>query len=447
MNRIKARLKPWWAKALILVLVIGAGWYAYSATQKQQTNTPQYQTQKAEKGTLIVSITGSGSVSSANSTAVNSTIGGIVEEVYVKSGDYVQSGAALAKVQLDADSQQRQSSSYASYLSSVSQATQSQISKVSAQNALEAARQAVLEASQDVTELDEDLATDYINPATKNRYTQNEIDIIRSKLTQARSSFTVAEQKYKASDITIQSSNASLNAAQLEYQNVGNIIKAPTSGTITNFTLQKGDTITIESSNSTANNASNTTKIATLNTGNKPSITVSLSEIDIPNVKVGNKVTLTVDAFSDKTYTGKVTDIDTTGSADSGVVSYPVTIILDTENDKLYSNMSVTANIITSTKDNVLLVPSSAVQKASDQSTIRVMRNGRVEIVPVEIGESSDTQVEIASGLAEGDEVVTSVTNTAATQQTSGTTSVFGGSGLGRGGFGGGGGNVRVIQR
>ena len=109
--------------------------------------------------------------------------------------------------------------------------------------------------------------------------------------------------------------------------------------------------------------------------------------------------------------------------------------------------MSVTANIITSTKDNVLLVPSSAVKKASDQSTIRVMRNGRVEIVPVEIGESSDTQVEIASGLAEGDEVVTSVTNTAATQQTSGTTSVFGGSGLGRGGFGGGGGNVRVIQR
>jgi RND family efflux transporter MFP subunit len=429
----------------IIILVIAGGIYWYTQSSKSSQQAVQYQFGTAEKGTLVVAITGSGKISTANSTSITTDIGGVVEEVYVKSGDYVQAGTPLAKIQLDADSQQRQSESYASYLNAVNQATQSRISKASAQNTLEAARQAVLEAAQDVAELDEDLATDYINPATKNRYTQNEIDVIRSKLTQARLSFSIAEQKYSSSDTTIAASNASLTASKLDYQNMTNVITAPVAGTLSNFTIQKGDTITVTTSTSSTSNSSTTPqKVATLNTGNKPSITINLSEIDVPKVKVGNKVTITVDAFPDKSFTGMVSDIDTTGSDSSGVVSYPVTITTDTPNDQLYANMSVTANIITTTKSNVLLVPSSAVQKINDQATVSVMKNGQVEVVTVEIGESSDTQVEITSGLTEGDQVVTSSTNAATNTQRSGATSVFS-----TGGFGGVGGNrsVRIQTR
>jgi HlyD family secretion protein len=209
--------------------------------------------------------------------------------------------------------------------------------------------------------------------------------------------------------------------------------------------LQKGSTLASTSSSSdssSSNNSSTTQKIATIKTNAKPGITVNLSEVDIPKVQIGNKVSLTADAFEDKTFTGKITDIDTTGVSSSGVVTFPVTVTLDTENEQLYPNMTVIANIITATKDNVLLIPSSAVQRQNDQATVRIVKNGNVQQVDVQTGLASDTQVEIISGLADGDQVVTSTLSTQISGQST-TTSPFGG-----GGFGGrgGGGNVRIIR-
>jgi multidrug efflux pump subunit AcrA (membrane-fusion protein) len=148
-----------------------------------------------------------------------------------------------------------------------------------------------------------------------------------------------------------------------------------------------------------------------------------------------------VDAFPDKTFTGKVTDIDTTGTVSSGVVTYPVTITCDTEVNQLYANMTVTANIITFTKDNVLLIPVSAVQKGTESATVRVLKDGKLESVTVEIGDSSDSQIEITAGLTEGEQLVTGTTPTTTTR-TTGTTSIFGNSG-----FGGAGRNVRIQTR
>jgi membrane fusion protein, macrolide-specific efflux system len=432
-------------KLIILgVILIAGGYWFYQSAQKKQV-TPQYQTEKTEKGTLIVSITGTGQVSSANNTSVTTGMSGVVSEVYVKSGDYVTAGSQLIKLSLDQESAQKQSQAYAAYLNAVSQEKQSRIDKVSAQAKLEQARKAVLDAQTDVDIMEANLGASRQNPATKESYKQNEIDSIRSTLTSAKQNFSVAEQQYLSSDTSIQSEKASLGSAWIDYQNTSNVITAPVSGTITNFTLQKGSTLASTSSSSdssSSNNSSTTQKIATIKTNAKPGITVNLSEVDIPKVQIGNKVSLTADAFEDKTFTGKITDIDTTGVSSSGVVTFPVTVTLDTENEQLYPNMTVIANIITATKDNVLLIPSSAVQRQNDQATVRIVKNGNVQQVDVQTGLASDTQVEIISGLADGDQVVTSTLSTQISGQST-TTSPFGG-----GGFGGrgGGGNVRIIR-
>jgi RND family efflux transporter MFP subunit len=170
---------------------------------------------------------------------------------------------------------------------------------------------------------------------------------------------------------------------------------------------------------------------------------INLSEIDIPKVTIGQQATITMDAFPGKTFTGRVLTIDTTGSVNSGVTTYPVTLGLDTALNTIYPNMAVNAKIITSVKNNVLLVPSAAVTSSNGESSVRVMKDGQVTVTPVEVGQSNDTQVEIASGLQEGETVITGGGSTTRTGQ-GGTTSPF--SNLNRG-FGGGGGGGTFIRR
>ena len=198
---------------------------------------------------------------------------------------------------------------------------------------------------------------------------------------------------------------------------------------------------TVINSQSINNTSATTNKIANIKTDALPTLSINLTEIDVPKIKIGDKATITFDAFVDKTFTGKVISIDTVGSVTSGVTNYPTVILLDTKSNAILPNMGVSANIITNTKDDILLVSSSAIKTDSNGvNYVQVMKNGNPINQNVEIGLSSDSQTEIISGLREGDIVVISTTQaTSTTQQTQ---SVFGGIG-GRTG----GGNVRIQGR
>jgi len=159
-----------------------------------------------------------------------------------------------------------------------------------------------------------------------------------------------------------------------------------------------------------------------------------LTEIDVPKVKLGDKATIKFDALPDKTFTGKVVSIDTAGVVSSGVTTYPVVIRLDTESDSILSNMAASATIITAIKNNVLIVPLAAVQKQSDGSSfVRLLKNGKPVQTTVEVGLSSSSEIEIISGLSEGDTVVTNIVypNRTSQQRSTQTQSPFGGFGGG----------------
>src|SRR6185437_10135629 len=99
-----------------------------------------------------------------------------------------------------------------------------------------------------------------------------------------------------------------------------------------------------------------------------------------------------------------------------------------------------TAVIQTNRKDDVLYVPTSAIQSVGGASYVRVMQNGNITQVPVSTGIASDSDTEITSGLTSGQTIITAEITTAGKAQQ--TTSPFGGSGFGAGGargFGGGG--------
>jgi len=105
----------------------------------------------------------------------------------------------------------------------------------------------------------------------------------------------------------------------------------------------------------------------------------------------------------------------------------------------------MSATSITKIMANVLPVPATAVHTQSTVATVRVLKNGKVQTIPGEIGDASDTQPGSTSGLAEGDELVTGVISNSTSSSASGaTTSPFGIGGT-RGAVGGAGGAFRAV--
>jgi HlyD family secretion protein len=182
---------------------------------------------------------------------------------------------------------------------------------------------------------------------------------------------------------------------------------------------------------------------------------ITLNEVDVSKIKLGDKATLTFDAIDGLTMTGSVAEIDDVGTVSQGVVSYKVKITFDTENEMVKPGMSVNAAIITNTKQDVITVPTSAVKTIGGMSYVQILNTASSpadatatgiqgvlsavppEQIPVEVGLSDDTKTEIISGLAEGQEIVTrTITTTAATAKTTTTPSLFGGARTGASGGG-----------
>jgi multidrug efflux pump subunit AcrA (membrane-fusion protein) len=421
-----------------IVLVLGIlaiiGFYSFKAVTST-SGKPQYQTEKAVKGTLVTTVTASGTISAGGTVNITTGVSGTVTAIYVKSGDTVAVGQKIADVALDRDSLQKQTQAWASYLS--------------AQNSLNNAQTALYTLQSSMftkwkTYTDKAVNSTYQNAdGSPKTDTRNLVDF-----TTSQDDWLAAEANYKNQQNAIAQAQASLTSAWYNYQLLSSTITAPAAGSISNLTIAEGLPITISSTSNNNSSSVTTQAVGTITLGQgSVQALVSLSEVDAPKVAPGNKVTLTLTAFPGKTYTGKVLIVNTNGAVSSGVTTYPAVIAFDTTEKTMYPNMAVDANIITSVKDDVILVPTAAVQTQNGASTVRTLVNGKLTNVDVVPGGANDTETEIISGINEGDTVVTSVTNTSRATQTSTGTSPFSAFG-GRGGFGGGGGGaVRVTGR
>lgn len=417
-------------KVLVAALIGGISWFAFSRFQTGTSQKPQYQTAQVERGTLVVSVSVSGQVASVNSAIVSTQASGVVKSVFAKNGEIVKAGTKIAEIDLDRDGQQRASQTLASYQSAKNTLASARATFYSLQSTMFTDWKTYMDIAQNST---------YQNGDGSPRTEQRQLPEFMS----TNDDWLFAEAKYKNQQGVVTQAQTALNAAWLSYQQSSPIVYAPISGTITGLSLQTGTVLTSQygsSGNSTAQ------RIASVITEADPTVTLNLTEIDAPKVHVGDKATVTLDAFSGKTFTGSVVSVDTVGSIVSGVATYSSAIRLDSARDDIFPNMSAQASIITQKKDSVLLVPSSAIQNQNGETFVRTLKNGKPVQAPVVTGLFSDTQTEIVSGLSEGETIVTSsiVPNAASNgqQRTNQTTSPFSalrgspftGGGAGRGG-------------
>jgi len=193
---------------------------------------------------------------------------------------------------------------------------------------------------------------------------------------------------------------ANIAAAQAKVQALENTINgsriiAPFDGTVTDIYTAEGDHV------ASGDSAIQLDNLSTL------VVDVSISEVDINSINVGDAATITFDAIANKTYNGIVSQVGNSGTDSSGVVKFNVTITIKDADEEVKPGFTAVTTIITDQAKDVLLIPAAAIRTINNRKMVIVMRNGMPIPVPVTLGTSSDTYSALVKGdLQAGDLVV-----------------------------------------
>ena len=150
---------------------------------------------------------------------------------------------------------------------------------------------------------------------------------------------------------SLENAQSTLDTTTDNYENY--TITAPISGTVTTKNVNAGENV---------QNGNSTTALAVIYDLSEVTFEMNIDELDISNVKVGQKVEVTADAFEDQTFEGTVTKVAMEGTAASGVTYYPVTVTM-TEYGDLLPGMNVTGVIILGEAEDALAIPVDALQR------------------------------------------------------------------------------------
>jgi HlyD family secretion protein len=136
-------------------------------------------------------------------------------------------------------------------------------------------------------------------------------------------------------------------------------------------------------------------------------VDLEVSEVDVNQIKVGQDVTLSLDAVLAKEYQGTVIDVAMVGTDTQGVVNFTVTVELHDPDKDVRPGMTSAVNIVVKQLDETLLVPNRAVRVVEGERVVYMLKNGTFESVPVTLGASSDIYSQIVAGdLKAGDEII-----------------------------------------
>ena len=243
---------------------------------------------------------------------------------------------------------------------------------------------------------------------TNTRAKYNRMSYLESIGAKSKSDLEDAEYNYDTAQSTLEEANSDASET---------IITAPISGIVVGEPKTAG-TMAVQGSD-------NPTVIMRIADLSKKQIKAKVDETDIGNIRIGQEATFTVDAFTDKKFTARVSKIsqtdvtnswDTSSSSSSAssstsVIYYYVTLDVDDPENLLLPAMTARVVINTADRNDALVVPLSTLKTDAAGSYVLVLQeDGTQETRYVETGIYSDEYVEILSGLSEGERVVSTYT-------------------------------------
>jgi HlyD family secretion protein len=455
-----------WVTLAVVVALLGAGTYAVikaRQTTGAESTTSTLQTATARQGNLILQASGSGYLVASSEASIAFEIDGKLAELDVKLGDKVEKGQLLAKLD-DASLQYKLEEAQLALLelTSPEAIANAELAITTAQADVITAQAGVnnqqywkndaliqdyyakfviakdnLDRAQDA--YDKANVGEYINNAGEaslyqslynarqaynsakyyyNLYSQAPtarqvnaaqatLDLAKAKLTNAQNYLTALTGGDVPSDAT-GSNIAALKQAQLAIKTAQTnldsaTLYAPMSGTVMTLNATIGE------------NISGNTTIMTIDDLSKATIQFYLDASDWTNAKVGYEASVSFDALTGQTFSGKVTQIMPGLVSVQGSSMIEGTAVLDKSVDEigLPIGVEVAIDVISGQATNVVLVPVDALHQLSDNSyTIFIMKNGTPTLTAVEVGLQDDTYAEIKSGVNAGDVVTTGVVET-----------------------------------
>lgn len=319
---------------VLLALLVGYSYFGKSGTA-------DYATAKVERGHLITTVSATGKLAPTNQVTVGSQLSGLVTRVLVDVNDRVTQGQPLAEIDPEQiEDQIRQSQAQLA-------ANQAQVGQAQATLAESRAQLARLE---EVSRL----SGGRVPSGT-------ELQTGRANVQRATAGLKVAQANVLASQASL---------SQNQTQRARAIIRSPVSGIVLARQVDPGQTV--------AASFNTPTLFVIAEDLSEMKLEVSIDEADVGSVAQGQKASFIVDAFPGQTFPAVITRVDigsnlsataassssstTSGSATGQVVSYAADLSVANPKLTLRPGMTATADIVTSDKRNILLVPNSALR-------------------------------------------------------------------------------------
>ncbi|MET0718066.1 MAG: efflux RND transporter periplasmic adaptor subunit [Pseudoxanthomonas sp.] len=384
--------------AVVAAALLAAGWWYWNG-RKSEAAGGAYRTTAVERGDIRVAISATGTLSAISTVTVGSQISGQVTDVLVDFNSQVRKGDVLARIDPS------------TYEAQIEQGT----AQIASANASLAQSRAALRNAE----------LDYARKADLGKQklvAQSDVDLARSALEQARA-------QVNSSQAQIRQQTASTQTTRVNLQRT--VITSPVDGVVLTRTIEPGQTV--------AANFSAPELFTIAEDLGKMKIELAVDESDIGQVKVGQVVSFTADAFADRQFKGTVEQVRLAATTTNNVVTYPVVVTVDNSDGTLLPGLTVNAEIEVSKRDKVLKVSNAALRYKPTESAgnappeQRAQRSGGSGVTDDLARTVADMKVD-ARQQAAFDAAVASVRERQAARQaqtTQGGSSMFGG---GRGG-------------
>ena len=327
--RPRSRLLSRIVAALVAAAVVVAGlWYWNS--RKSEAAEGAWRTVQVDRGDIRVAISSTGTLSATSTVSVGSQVSGQVTEVLVDFNDPVKKNQVIARID---------PSTY-----------EAQIAQGSAQ--IDGARASLVQAQATLrnAQLDYDRKSDL---GSRQLVARGDVDLARAALDQARASVASAQAQIQQQTASTQTTRINLGRT---------VIRSPVDGVVLTRTIEPGQTVAA---------SLQAPELFTIAEDlAKMKIELAVDEADIGQVKVGQGVSFTVDAFPDRQFRGTVEQVRLSATTTSNVVTYPVVVAVDNSDGTLLPGLTVNAEIEVSKRDDVLRISNAALRyKPADSAT------------------------------------------------------------------------------
>ena len=369
----------------VVVLIVIAG-VTMGVMKGRNKNVTEVTTGKVEQQDLVSKVTANGQIEAKRKVDLSANIMGQITNLAVREGDVVKKGDFL--LQIDR-----------------------------AQHAASAEAQ---EAGLDALLRDRDAArasaeeANLVFQRSKRSFEGNLIP--QAEYERARAALQTAQANVAAAEGRIRQARASLTGARDTLSKT--TIRAPMDGLVTRLPVEEGEVAVI----GTMNNPG--TVLLTISDMSVVEAVMEVDETDIPNVKIGQKAEVTIDAWPNQRFSGTVTEVgssprDRSLGSSTDAVNFEVKIQLDNPPPQVRPGFSCSAEITTASRTSVVTVPIQAVvirekegaKKGADSEEEGVYlfdaKEQKVKFQSVKTGISGETSVEVLSGVAAGQEIVT----------------------------------------